>query len=123
VESKASALGVLFWFPNSVCESIQGRSAFSLATRSVAQKAFPNGIWERELIEFGNEKGEQDMRELTPEEVQELGRKWGKHYLSRLSPEDMAGIPLEKRLAGIPLEELLTGIPTKEIRAYLRSLK
>ena len=27
-------------------------------------------------------KGEQEMRELTPEEVQELGRKWGKHYLS-----------------------------------------
>ena len=68
-------------------------------------------------------RGEQDMRELTPEEVQELGRKWGKHYLSRLSPEDMAGIPIEKRLAGIPLEKRLAGIPSEELRAYLRSLK
>jgi len=78
-------------------------------------------------------KGEQEMRELTPEEVQELGRKWGKHYLSRLSPEErLAGISTKKRLAGIPSEERLAGITLpevfrhfkpEEIRAYLRSLK
>ena len=77
-------------------------------------------------------RGEQDMRELTPKEVMDLGRKWGKHYLSRLSPEDIAAIPTEKRLAGIPMEERLAGIPSKErlagipskeIRAYLRTLK
>jgi len=32
-------------------------------------------------------RGEQDMRELTPKEVMDLGRKWGKHYLSGLSPK------------------------------------
>jgi len=63
------------------------------------------------------------MRELTPKEVLEMGRKWGKRYLSMLSPEDMDVIPLEKRLAGIPTEKRLAGIPPKEIRAYLRSLK
>ncbi len=68
-------------------------------------------------------KGEEEMKELTPEQVLEMGRKWGKRYLSTLSPEDMAGIPLEKRLAGIPTEKRLAGIPTEEIRAYLKSLK
>jgi hypothetical protein len=77
-------------------------------------------------------KGEQDMREITPKEVQEFGRKMGKRYLSRLSPEEIAGIPLEKRLTGIPLEKRLVGATPSEvlsqfkpaeIRAYLRSLK
>jgi len=86
-------------------------------------------------------EGEQEMKELTPKEVLEMGRKWGKRYLSMLPPEDLAGIPLEKRLAGIPPSERLAGIPPeerlagltlpevlsqfkpKEIRAYLRNIK
>jgi hypothetical protein len=68
-------------------------------------------------------KGEQDMREITPKEVEELGRKWGKRYLSRLSPEDIAGIPLEKRLTGLTPSEVLSQFKPAEIRAYLRSLK
>jgi hypothetical protein len=68
-------------------------------------------------------RGEQEMRELTPEEVQELGRKWGKHYLSRLSPEDIAGIPLEKRLASIPIEKRLAGIPTEKRLAGIPTKK
>jgi hypothetical protein len=87
-------------------------------------------------------RGEQEMRELTPEEVLEMGRKWGKRYLSTLPPEErLAGIPMEERLAGIPVEKRLAGIPSEErlagitlpevfrhfkpeeIKAYFKSLK
>ena len=63
------------------------------------------------------------MRELTPQELQELERKWGKHYFSRLSPEDIAGIPLEKRLAGITLPEVFRHFKPEEIKDCLKSLK
>jgi len=60
-------------------------------------------------------KGEEEMKELTPEQVLEMGRMWGKRYLSMLSPEErLADIPLEERLAGIPLEKRLAGIPTEK---------
>ena len=50
--------------------------------------------------------------ELTPERVQEVGKIWGKTYLSRLS--------LEERLAGIPLEERLAGINPSDMMNYIK---
>jgi hypothetical protein len=69
-------------------------------------------------------RGEQEMRELTPKEVRDLGRKWGKRYLSTLSPEErLAGVPLEERLAGLTLPEILAHFKPAEIEAYLKTSK
>jgi len=79
-------------------------------------------------------KGEEDMNiEMTPEFVQEMGRKWGKEYLARLplekrlagiKPADrLAGIKVADRLAGIKVADRLAGIKPAEIEAYLKQRK
>ena len=78
--------------------------------------------------------GEQDMnKELTPEQVREVGKIWGKAHLSCLSSEErLAGIPTGERLAGInpsdvmnyfKPEQRLAGMSTEEIEAYLEQRK
>jgi hypothetical protein len=78
-------------------------------------------------------KGEQEMRELTPKEVQEMGRQWGNRYLSMLSPEErfiglkpeerVRGLKPEERLKGLKPEEQLAGLSDKEIMACLKRRK
>ena len=71
--------------------------------------------------------------ELTPEQVREIGKIWGKAYLSTLSPEErfiglkpeerLMGLKPEERLMGLKPEERLAGLSPKEIEDYLKTLK
>jgi hypothetical protein len=77
--------------------------------------------------------GEQDMiKELTPEQVREVGRLWGKDYFSTLSSQEkvelILTLPPEQRLAGVnptdvmnyfKPEQLVAGLKPKERLAGL----
>jgi len=53
--------------------------------------------------------------ELTPEEVMEMGKFWGKSYLSLLKPEEL--------LAGLDAKEFLSILSTEEIENFLKQRK
>jgi hypothetical protein len=78
------------------------------------------------------EEGEKMNIELTPENVMALGQKFGKTYLSTLSPETrkrfFSSVPIEERLAGVnptdvmnyfKPEQLVAGLKPKERLAGL----
>ncbi len=87
--------------------------------------------------------GEQDMTpEMTPERVREVGKIWGKAYLSGLTPEErfiglkpeerfiglkpeerFIGLNPEERFIGLKPEERLAGLSVEEIEAYLKQQK
>jgi hypothetical protein len=78
--------------------------------------------------------GEQDMTsELTPEQVSEIGKIWGKAYLSSLKPEErliglkpeerLIGLKPEERFIGLKPEERFAGLSVEEIEAYLKQRK
>ncbi len=52
---------------------------------------------------------------LSPEEITEMGKFWGPHFLSQLS--------VEERVAGLKPEEVLRNYTVKDIERYLRTLK
>lgn len=53
--------------------------------------------------------------ELTPEQITEMGKMWGRVYLNSL--------PVEQRLTGLKLEEILAALNLEEIEQYLRKIK
>jgi len=73
------------------------------------------------------EEGEKMNIELTPENVMKLGQKFGKTYLSTLSPETrkafLSTLPLEERLAGLKPEERLVGLSRSEIEQLEEQIK
>ncbi len=70
-----------------------------------------NGLWNLWFLRGGD-----DMSVVvTPEEVREMGKMWGEHFLS--------GLSVEERLAGLKPEERLAGLKPAEIEQYLRKLK
>jgi hypothetical protein len=79
-------------------------------------------------------KGEEDMNlELTPTQVQEMGKIWGKRYLETLPVEKrLAGVKVADRLAGVKVADRLAGVKPEEvfslfkpadIEAYLKLMK
>ena len=62
--------------------------------------------------------------ELTLEQLKEMGKLFGKTFLTALPIEDrLEGLSIEERLYGLKLEERLAGLKPEEIVAYLRKLK
>ena len=90
------------------------QKAFELFKQSRDVSSIPSGL--KSLLSGLLILGEQDMNlDLTPERVREVGRIWGKDYLSTLSPEE--------RLMGLKPEERLAGLSVEEIEAYLKQRK
>ena len=69
------------------------------------------GLWESWFIIGGSEMD----KELTPEKVIEMGKMWGKMYLSSLSPEE--------RLAGLEPKDRLAGLSKKELQRIYKKLR
>ena len=94
------------------------RKVFKLLQQSEEFASMPNDL---KSILFGIMiLGEQDLDfyEFTPEQVQEIGERWKKTYISTLSSEEkealISTIPLEERLKGLTLEERLKGLTLEE---------
>ncbi len=73
------------------------------------------GLWEI-FFERGEDKMRYaDIEELTPEFVEQRGKKVINHFISVDSYEErLKDIPTEERLKGVPTEERLKGVPTEE---------
>ncbi|MDM8567763.1 hypothetical protein QUF74_19215 [Candidatus Halobeggiatoa sp. HSG11] len=72
--------------------------------------------------------GEQNMDyKLTPEQIKEVGKIWGKAHLSRMSLEErLKGLKPEERLMGLKPEERLAGLSISEVEElaeYIKKLK
>lgn len=105
---------------------------------SRSMEYFLSGLWGH----WFNHMGEFDMRELTAEQLIEMGKFWGESYLSTLSPKErlmgmdekeilsevdhqkiLANLDAKERLEGLDIKECLNGFSTEEIKAYLEETK
>ena len=101
----------------------QKEKAFRLLEQSRDVSSIPKEL--KSLLSGLLNLGEQDMNiELTPEKVREVGKIWGKTYLSWLSPEErLMGLKPEEQLMGLKPEERLAGLPFSEIEELEEHLK
>jgi len=69
------------------------------------------GLWQFWFVE----KGDEMRSTLTEEQVQEMGKMWGKTFLSNLTPaERLAGLKPAERLVGLKPAERLVGLKPAE---------
>ena len=88
-----------------------------LETYQASFQWFIAGLWEN-WFNIGGSKMEEG---LTPERVIEIGKMWGKAYLSSLPPEErLAGLKPEDRLAGLRPEDRLAGLRPEDRLSGLR---
>ena len=67
----------------------------------------------------GTMKVKVENDELTPDRIMERGREIRKIWLAHLTPEELATLPVEKRLAGLAPEDRLAGLAPEERLAGL----
>ena len=65
-----------------------------------------------------------DREELTPDDLIEEGKKWGKFVLAHISIEErLAGVSPQEVLKNYSPEEVLKNYSPKDIQRYLDTLK
>ncbi len=108
------------------------QKAFELLKQSRDVSSIPTEL--KPLLSGLLTLGEEDMnKELTPKQVSEIGKIWGKAYLSSLAPEErfiglkpeerFIGLKPEERFIGLKPSERLAGLSVEEIEDYLKTIK
>lgn len=60
---------------------------------------------------------------ITPEYIMELGREVRMAVVETVTPEEMAALPLEKRLAGMAIEDRLVGLTPEELAKLMEQVE
>jgi hypothetical protein len=118
------------WIKCFASRRLEKRKAFSILKEirtsfiPLDLEYFLSGLWRHW---FNNEEdfnmSNADI-ELTPEKVMEMGKFWGKSYLSLLKPEELlAGLDAKERLAGLDAKEFLSVLSIEEIEKFLEQRK
>lgn len=68
-------------------------------------------------------KKQVESDELTPEKIMESGRAIRKLWLANLTADELATLPLEKRLAGLAPEERLAGLAPEELARLMEQIE